>query len=284
MKIQLLLFCAAGILISCSSPDQLSSEENWIQLYNGKDLSGWTPKFTGSEVGKNYLETFQAADSLLRVSYVNYDTFKGEYGHLFYKDSFSHYRLRAKYKIEGEQARGGAGWAFANNGFMLHAQSPESMTLDQEFPLSVEFQFLGAEGDAERPTGNLCTPGCHVEIDGELYLPHCTSGYEGPSHSTNNWVSAEAIVLGDSVIHHIIELDTVFTYFKPVVGGYLKGLDTTAFKPGTMLEAGYVAIQAESHGIVFKNIELLDLCGCMDRNAKNYKSYYVKSKPASCVY
>lgn len=271
-------------MASCDSNEEKNYEEDWIQLYNGKDLTGWTPKLSGYPSGENYLNTFQAADSLLRVSYANYDTFGGEYGHLFYEKPFSYYRVRTKYKVEGNQVNGGAGWAYANNGFMLHAQSPESMTLDQDFPLSIEFQFLGAKEGRDRPTGNLCTPGCHVEIDGELYLPHCATNYEGPSYNKDQWVSAEAIVLGDSVIHHLIEGDTVFTYFKPVIGGYLQGLDTTAFQEGSTLGSGYIAIQAESHGIVFKDLELLDLCGCMDQKAKNYKPYFVKSKPAACLY
>lgn len=269
---------------SCTPTGELASEDEWIQLYNGKDLTGWTPKLSGYPSGENYLNTFQAADSLLSVSYANYDTFTGEYGHLFYDKPFSYYRIRTKYKVAGKQVNGGAGWAFANNGLMLHSQSPESMTLDQDFPLSIEFHFLGAKSGRARPTGNLCTPGCHVEIDGELYLPHCVANYLGPSYAMDKWVSAEAIVLGDSILHHVIEGDTVFTYFKPVVGGYLQGLDTTAFPKGTSLSSGYIAIQAESHGIVFKDIELLDLCGCMDKGAKNYKSYFVKSKPSACIY
>jgi len=31
-------------------------------------------------------------------------------------------------------------------------------------------------------------------------------------------------------------------------------------------------------------VELLNLAGCMDQNASNYKRYYVKSVPDSCVY
>jgi len=28
----------------------------------------------------------------------------------------------------------------------------------------------------------------------------------------------------------------------------------------------------------------LDLCGCMDKKAKNYKSYFVCSVPEKCIY
>lgn len=284
MKKKLALLLQVAILSACGSLDSEQAKEGWIQLYNGRDLTGWTPKFSGYAAGENYLNTFQAADSLLRVSYANYDTFAGEFGHLFYEKSFSHYRVRLQYVMEGEQVNGGEGWAYANNGLMLHAQAPASMSLNQDFPLSIEFQFLGARENEDRPTGNLCTPGCHVAIDGELYEPHCATDYSGPSYHESRWVTAEAIVLGDSIIHHVIEGDTVFTYTNPVIGGGLPGLDTVAFQAGNMMGSGYLAIQAESHGIAFKNIEVLDLCGCMDQKAKNYRSYFVKSKPSSCVY
>ena len=53
---------------------------------------------------------------------------------------------------------------------------------------------------------------------------------------------------------------------------------------GERLSKGYIALQAESHPIYFKNIELLNLCGCTDPTALNYKSYYVKSDNKTCIY
>ena len=55
-------------------------------------------------------------------------------------------------------------------------------------------------------------------------------------------------------------------------------------KEGQYLSEGYIAVQAESHPIDFKNIELLNLCGCTDPKATNYKSYFVKSDNIKCIY
>ena len=51
-----------------------------------------------------------------------------------------------------------------------------------------------------------------------------------------------------------------------------------------LLKTGYIALQAESQALDFKNIYLLNLEGCMDSKAKNYKSYYIKHDAGSCVY
>ena len=55
-------------------------------------------------------------------------------------------------------------------------------------------------------------------------------------------------------------------------------------KSGTPLKEGYVALQAESHPIDFRKIELLNLAGCMDPKAKNYKDYYIKADNSQCSY
>ncbi|MEN0002494.1 MAG: DUF1080 domain-containing protein [Bacteroidota bacterium] len=286
MRLLIFTLVLAGITIYVTTRTSSDStkQEEWIPLFNGNDLADWTPKFTGFPKGENYRSTFRVSDSLLQVSYSEYDTFRNEFGHLFYKTPYSHYRLRAIYRMGLEGTPGGADWAFANNGLMLHCQSVESMGLEQEFPVSIEFQLLGGKGSGERPTGNLCTPGCHVVVGDTLYTTHCTDFYKGPTFHGDQWVEVEALVLGDSVIHHIVEGDTVLSYIKPVIGGELKGLDTTQIIAGTPMTEGYIAIQAESHLTEFKSIELLDLCGCMDKKAKNYKDYYVKDAPERCIY
>ena len=41
---------------------QEGDREDWIQLFNGVDLDGWTPKITGYPVGENYANTFRVED------------------------------------------------------------------------------------------------------------------------------------------------------------------------------------------------------------------------------
>ena len=159
---------------ACAGPAE-GPDDGWIRLFNGENLDGWRVKIRGYELDDNYARTFRVEDGLLRVVYDDYDAFDGKFGHLFYETPFSHYRLRVEYRFVGEQTPGGPGWAFRNSGVMLHGQSPESMTVEQEFPVSIEAQMLGGDGEHERPTGNLCTPGTHVEIGGELIERHCTN-------------------------------------------------------------------------------------------------------------
>ncbi|WP_136468302.1 3-keto-disaccharide hydrolase [Flagellimonas onchidii] len=280
-----IIVCSFFLMLSCESnknPD--AAKEEWISLFNGKDLNGWTPKVRGFVLGENYKNTFRVKDSILKVTYQEYDSFDSKFAHLFYKKKFSYYKLKAKYRMVGEQVEGGPGWAFANNGFMLHCQDPKTMTLDQSFPMSFEFQLLAGRDEGERPTGNLCTPGCHVHMDGKLVEDHCIPDTKGATYPREKWVNIEALVLGDSIVHHIIEGDTVITYTKPVVGGHLDGLNKELFKDGTPITEGYIAIQGESHDTEFKSIEVLDLCGCMDKKAKNYKSYYIKNDAKTCIY
>jgi len=242
--------------LSCNSGQEKQETENWIQLFNGKDLDGWTIKINKHPVGENFNNTFRVENGMMVTRYDEYETFDAEYGHIFYKTPYSHYKLRVEYRVVGEQVPGGAGWALRNSGVMFHAQSPESMGVDQEFPVSIEAQFLGGTGEGDRPTGNLCTPGTHVVMDGELVTRHCTSSSSDTYHG-DQWVVFEQVVYGDSIIHHLVNGDTVLTYSKPQIGGDLP--DGFPLAEGTPLTSGYIALQAESHPYEFRKVELLDL-------------------------
>src|SRR5699024_9763556 len=234
-----LVVTASAFLITDQKPP---SDDQWISLFNGKDLDGWIPKFAGYQQGVNYKNTFRVEDGLLTVSYDNYDSFNGEYGHLFYKEPFSHYKLRVEYRFVGDQVEGGAGWAFRNNGLMLHCQSPESMSLEQEYPASIEFQLLGGDGSSPRSTANLCTPGTNVVMEGELIKQHCTNS-ESATYHGDQWVTVEAEVHGDSLITHYVEGQQVMQYSKP----QYDPRDSTARRlmPGDdnlLIDHGYISI------------------------------------------
>lgn len=231
--------------------------EEWVQLFNGKDMEGWTIKMTKHPLGENFNNTFRVENGLMVTRYDQYEKFDGEYGHIFYKNPYSHYKLRVEYRVVGEQVTGGAGWAIKNSGVMFHAQSPESMLLDQDFPVSIEAQFLGGLGEGERPTGNLCTPGTNVVMDGELFTQHCINSSSETYHG-EEWVLFELVVYGDSIIHHLVNGDTVLTYSHPQVGGG-SGPEGYPIPDGTLISSGYIALQAESHPYEFRKVELLDL-------------------------
>ncbi|MEM7374229.1 MAG: DUF1080 domain-containing protein [Bacteroidota bacterium] len=258
------------------------SAEEWISLFNGEDLTGWHPKVKGFRPGDNYANTFQVEDSLLSVVYDEYESFNRTFAHLISEDKYSYYKLRAVYRFVGEQVEGGPGWAIRNNGLMLHSQPAETMEVDQDFPVSIEVQLLGGNGTEERSTLNLCTPGTHVVKDDELFTRHCTSSSSRTFHG-DQWVTAEVLVYGDSMFIHIVGGDTVMRYYHPQIGG--RGLpEEYSEREGELLSEGHIAIQGESHPTQFRSIELLNLKGCMDPQAKNYKSYYVEADNDACVY
>jgi hypothetical protein len=260
-------------------------QRDWIQLFNGRDLDGWVVKFTGYELDHNLHHTFRVEDGLLQVRYDRWSGFNGEFGHLFYDRPFSYYVVAAEYRFVGEQVQGAGpqyAWARRNNGIMVHSQSASSMGLHQDFPISIEVQLLGGLGEGPRSTGNLCTPGTHVVFDGELFTPHCR-GSGSATFDGDQWVRVEAMVLGDSVVKHIVNGDTVMTYTRPQIGGgSVSNYDPAVFREGRLLSEGYIALQAETAPIDFRRVELLDLVGCMDPASPRYRNYFVRPDPAAC--
>jgi hypothetical protein len=279
-----LVFLACVITACHEEKGEDPDQEVWIALFNGANYDDWTPKFAGSELGVNYKNRFVYDDSLLSVRYAKTDTFNGGFGHLFYKTKYSHYKLRAQYRFVGEQVANGPEWAIRNNGLMLHSQDPKSMGIAQDFPISLELQLLGGYDHKERTTANLCTPGTNVVMGDSLFTPHCVNSVS-KTYPGDQWVTVEALVLGDSLVQHIMEGEVVLEFTNPTIGGgNVDGYLPEAFQEGAPLKEGYISIQAETAPIDFKRIELLNLCGCMDKNAKNYKSYYVKADNATCIY
>ena len=141
--IQLLFVIVFSIFYNFQNLISAEKPQEWIQLFNGKNLEGWEVKINGFASGENAFNTFKVKNNSLVVSYENYDHFKDYFGHIFYKNSYSNYRLRLDYRFVGDQCKGGEGWAIKNSGVMIHSQSPESMEKDQEFPVSIEVQLLG---------------------------------------------------------------------------------------------------------------------------------------------
>jgi len=272
------------LFVSTSLLGQKASKENWISMFNGKDLTGWTPKIRNYASGENFGNTFRVEDGKLVVRYDAYDSFNERFGHIFYKDKFSYYRIRLNYRFVGDQAINGPGWATRNSGIMIHGQAPQTMGKNQDFPVSIEVQLLGGNGKDKRTTCNLCTPGTNVEMNGKLFTPHCINSTSETYHG-DQWVQAEVYVLGDSLVQHMINGQSVLSYQKPQIGGgNVSGQEVVFGTKGQLLTEGYISLQSESHPVEFKNIEILNLEGCMDPLALNYKSYFIKSKPSDCTF
>ncbi len=256
MKKKILIGIIAFTTIALSSA---SAENEWIQLFNGKDLQGWTPKIKGYPAGENFAETFRVEDGILKVRYgEGYgNAFKNRFGHLFYNRPFSNYVLRVEYRFVGEQLPDGPGWAKRNNGLMLHGQTAESMGLNQDFPASIEYQLLGGFGEGKRTTANLCSPGTNVEYKGELYTPHVLNSTSKTFHG-DQWVTVEAEVRGSKYIKHIIDGTTVLEYQVPQYDPTSNDAKPLIEKNGGKLpiEGGTISIQSESAPCDFRKIEI----------------------------
>ena len=276
-----LLLLILPSLVSAADPDK----KEWTSLLNGKDLTGWMPKITGYEPGENFGDTFRVENGVLRVAYEKYDTFGGRFGHLFYETLFSHYVIAVEYRFVGEQAKDGPAWAFRNSGVMVHGQPVETMKKDQDFPISIEAQFLGGRGDGSaRSTANLCTPGTNVVMNGQLETRHCINS-SSKTFDGDQWVRVEVEVHGGGAIIHRVNGESVLRYEKAQIGGgNVAGHDPAVKRDGEILTSGSISLQAESHPIEFRKVELLNLAGCMDKKAKNYKSYFEKDEPSTCRY
>ncbi len=259
--------------------------EEWIPLFNGKNLDGWVPKIAGFEVGDNHSDTFRVEDGVLKVSYDKYEgDFNRRFGHLFTERLYSYYRIRVEYRFVGEQVAGSPDWALRNSGIMVHGQPVETMKKDQEFPICIEVQLLGGGGEGERPTASVCTPGTNVVFEGKLDTRHCISSTSKTFHG-DQWVQAEAVVHGQSVIRHLVNGEEVLSYeLSQMGGGNMVNHDPAVWTDGQLIEEGSISLQAESHPVEFRKVELLPLVGCTDPKAKNYKSYYVKPDLGSCTY
>ena len=257
------------LLMTISSLAQKKMKaEKWIKLFNGKDLKDWTVKIKDHPVNDNFGNTFRVENGVIKVSYDQYDgKFKEQFGHLFYKKEFSAYLLVVEYRFTGDQIKDGPGWATRNSGMMLHGQSPESMLLNQDFPISMEAQLLGGNGKDERTTNNLCTPGTNVEMNGKLFTPHCINSTSKTYHG-DQWVRAEVLVLGDSVVKHIVQGDTVLVYQKPQYDGRDKWVKQAGLKDGATIKKGTISLQSESHPVEFRKVELCNLEKYMSNPAK----------------
>ena len=262
--IALVIILFTALLFNCKSDKKKTLEthqkENWVKLFNDKDLEGWTIKIKGQPLGENYKNTFIVENGVMKVNYNEYnDTFNESYGHIYYNKEFSNYKFRMQYRFTGEQIKDGAGWATRNSGVMIHCEDPKNIGLNQNFPVSIEVQLLGGLGTGERPTGNLCTPGTHVVMNDELFTPHCINSSSKTYHG-DQWVHLEIEVRNDSIIKHYINGENVLTYTKPQIGGSTDyNEDYWKTKEGTPLKKGYISLQSESHPVEFKNIEILEL-------------------------
>jgi hypothetical protein len=256
---QSVLLLAMAIISGCSTLKSQTNPE-WKDLFNGKDIKDWNVKINHHEIGDNYGNTFRVEDGMIKVRYDQYGAYNNQYGHLYYKQPFSHYRLLVEYRITGEWKTDAPSYTISNSGIMFHSQDPKTMLKDQDWPISIEFQLLAGLDDGKpRPTGNMCSPGTDVIYEGKIDSRHCIDS-KSKTYKKEEWVQAELIVLGDSLITHLINGDTVLQYSKPQIGGgVVNNFDPAIKLDGKLLKEGFIALQSEGQPVDFRKIRIMNL-------------------------
>ena len=262
-KYNKVLFAIFGIIGLGLISTECSAQKNlkWKQLFNGKDLTDWQIKIRHHQLNENFGNTFQVNDGNIQVRYDQYTHFDEQFGHLFYKEPFSSYLIGVEYRFVGDQVKGGPGWAYRNSGIMVHGQDPAAMTVDQDFPNSIEVQLLGGNGKDERSTANLCTPGTQFVKDGKIIKQHCINSNSKTYHG-DQWTRVEVLVLKDSLIVHYVNGEEVMRYTKPQLDPK-KGSEQ-----GELLKSGSISLQSESHPVDFRKVEIIDLEKYVDKPKK----------------
>lgn len=257
------------ILFSCSAEKKeqtiveqtVASESEWIDMFNGENLENWTPKIYHHETGDNYQNTFRVVDGTIEVNYDDYNEgFNDRYGHLFYKKPFSSFHMTWEYRFTDQWLEDAASYTYRNSGVMFHSQAPETILKEQDWPISVEWQMLAEEKEGvSRPTGNMCSPGTDVFFEDEKDPRHCINS-TSPTFKWDEWVKADLIVYGDSLVIHMVNGDTVLQYTKPQVGGGVANDFDPKYKvDGTPLTEGYIGLQSEGQGVIFKDLKIKEL-------------------------
>ena len=260
---KLISYCflaATFLFVSFSLIPKEKNKDEWISLFNGKNLDGWIVKIHHHDVGDNYANTFRVVDGKIQVNYDDYKEFNNRYGHLFYKTPFSSYHLKFEYRFTNQWMKDAPSYTYRNSGIMFHSQDPKTILKEQDWPISVEYQILADAGDGQpRPTGNMCSPGTEVFFKGKMDPNHCINS-SSKTYKWDEWVSGELIVYRDSLITHIVNGEIVLEYTKPQIGGGVaNGFDPALKIDKKPLTEGYIGLQAEGQGIEFKEIKIKKL-------------------------
>lgn len=232
-------------------------EPTWQKIFNESSLDFWTVKINKHPIRTNYGNTFRVEDGMLKIRYDQYgDDFDERFGSIFYNERLENYRLRLEYRFVGETAPGAPEWGYRDSGVQIHCQNPESIKIDQPFPVSMEYNLHGGNGSEDRPVGAICANGIKVEIDGELNTSYCTPAKVAKTFHGDQWVKLE-LEVKDGVIKHFSEGEEIMSYANPVFDPEHE-LGKTLIKDGNdIVKDGYISFQSNSHPIDFRNIELM---------------------------
>ena len=231
-----------------------TSPEGWVNIFNGKDLTGWVPLIHKSKVGENYMDTFRAdsVNNVIRVAYDKYPNldFSDRCGNLYYNKLLTNYRIRVTYRFLEPQAKNPVGWGHNNSGLMIFGIDPAKVTGDPEFPPLIEIQLLGSPSD---PGGGGSTSPNYCEPNGIKLTTHtadCGNNHTGKApNAAGTWTTVEAEV-------HVKDVTKVFQFPDSTKPVFTMSGPMYNNQPVT---GGYLSLQSESQPIEFKDILLKEL-------------------------
>ena len=245
--------------LRCHAQSKVGKDADWKTLFNGRDINDWFVKIHHHAFNANFGNTFRVEDSIIKVRYDRYGDFNNQFGHLYYKTPFSWFHLKLEYRFTGELQKGAPSYTLRNSGVMFHSQDPRSMPKSRIGLSQWRCSFSeDSEMESPRPTGNMCSPGTDIVYQGQIAKSHCINS-SSKTYDGDQWVTAELIVLGDSLVTHVINGDTVLQYSKPQIGGgVVNRYDPKLKQDGKLLSSGFIALQSEGQPIDFRNIVIRD--------------------------
>jgi len=257
MKRTLFLYALLVVLFACSTKQREKTESQWVSLFNGQNLDHWQVKIAGFPLGENYGNTFRVEDSILSVRYDQYDSFNNKFGALYYDRKFTNYRLKVVYRFVGETTPGAPEWGFRDSGVQYHGQAPTTVGLSQHFPVCLEYNLLGGNGVDERPLGQICANGIHVDLNGKQNTSYCTEPTTKRTFHGDQWVTAE-IDVRDGKVTHFVNGEEILHFENPRYDSAHDIAKNFIVDGNDKVKDGYISLQSNSHPIDFRSIQILE--------------------------
>lgn len=236
---------------------KLANTKRWVSLFNGKDLNNWIPKIAGHQQGENFGNTFRVENGILSTRYDQYDSFNNRFGALFFDKKFTNYRLKVEYRFVGNTTPGAPSWGFRDGGIQYHCQAPATISLDQPFPVCLEYNLLGGNGKDERPTGEICASGMYVEINGKRNPSYCTPPSIKKTFHGDQWVVAE-IEVRDGKIKHFVNGQAIIHFENPKYDSANANGKKFIMNGNDVVREGYISLQSNSHPMDFRKVEIME--------------------------
>ena len=224
----------AAARVRAQAPQQSPSPEaivpdRVIQLFNGRDLSGWQPDVPAKDTKPDSPDSFIVRDSIL----VSLGTPRG---HLLTESVYRDYRLEVEYRFPGKPG---------NCGVLVHASRLRA--LSKMFPQSIEVQMNHLQaGDFWCIEENIEVPDMETRRprkEGQKY-----GGSEGDARRILNLTDDSEKPLGE---WNSMIVEARGRTVKVWVNGDLvnEGFNSTA-------DRGRIAIQAEGAEVEFRRVQI----------------------------